>query len=88
MPNFDSIVPITKVDEAYFEEHGAKSIVTSSTGLDFGTYAISDRVVENAVFHLGSMDWSPNQEAIVWFLQNVWNKVIEKVPDAVFLCCR
>ncbi len=36
-----------------------------------------------SVFHLGSMDWIPNQEGIKWFLDEVWPKVIQKEPDLI-----
>ena len=37
-----------------------------------------------SVFHFGSMDWLPNEEAVLWFINNVWNRVLEKVPQAKF----
>ncbi|HMC98069.1 MAG TPA: glycosyltransferase family 4 protein, partial [Flavobacteriales bacterium] len=33
-------------------------------------------------FHLGSMDWLPNEEGIRWLLDNVWPKVLKKRPKA------
>lgn len=84
IPKFDAIVPITDIDKPYFEEQGAKNIFTSSTGLLLKQYHIQDPMVGNAVFHLGSLDWLPNQEAVVWFLDHVWEKVIQKVPKAKF----
>lgn len=33
-------------------------------------------------FHIGSMDWLPNQEGIKWFLENVWNQIIDVFPEA------
>ncbi len=29
------------------------------------------------VFHLGSLDWLPNQEGVEWFLENVWSDLQE-----------
>lgn len=39
---------------------------------------------ENSIFHLGSLDWMPNQEAVKWFLENVWMKVLKQHPDLMF----
>ncbi len=36
---------------------------------------------EKSVYHLGSMDWLPNQEGVSWFVQRVWDKVLEKQKD-------
>jgi glycosyltransferase involved in cell wall biosynthesis len=30
------------------------------------------------------MDWMPNQEAMKWFLENVWETVVEKYPELQF----
>ncbi len=29
---------------------------------------------------IGSLDWMPNLEGLTWFLENVWQKIIEKHP--------
>ena len=44
--------------------------------------SVNDAKVEKAVFHIASMDWQPNQEAVDWFLNEVWPKVISKNSDA------
>ena len=33
------------------------------------------------MFHLGSMDWLPNQDGIRWLLDKVWPRVLAKFPD-------
>ncbi|MFO0931732.1 MAG: glycosyltransferase [Planctomycetota bacterium] len=33
---------------------------------------------------LGSLDWRPNQDGVVWFLDEVWARVRAAVPDARF----
>jgi glycosyltransferase involved in cell wall biosynthesis len=30
------------------------------------------------------MDWQPNQQAMVWFVSQVWPLVIKQEPDAIF----
>lgn len=36
------------------------------------------------LFHLGSLDWEPNREGIEWFLEEVWEKVLESYPSLTF----
>lgn len=36
------------------------------------------------LFHLGALDWIPNQEGLLWFLDNVWGKVLRHKPDLQF----
>lgn len=82
----DAIVPITVVDEAYFRSWGIhKPFFSSPTGLLMERYQV-DHTNEQplGVFHFGSMDWMPNEEAVLWFVQHAWKKVLEKVPQAKF----
>lgn len=81
---FDAILPITDVDKPYFEELGCAQLMTSSTGILLDDAVMNEPVSEGQVFHLGSLDWKPNQEAIKWFLDRVWPLVLEKCPDAIF----
>ncbi|MGZ3863861.1 MAG: glycosyltransferase family 4 protein [Bacteroidia bacterium] len=82
----DAIVPITKVDEDYFRQWGInKPYCTSPTGLVFENYPVDNsNEMPLSVFHFGSMDWLPNEEAVLWFVENVWDKVLQKVPQAKF----
>lgn len=82
----DMIVPITSVDQHYFEGWNIKKpFFSSPTGLLLENYRVS-HVSEKplSVFHFGSMDWMPNEEAVLWFANEVWGKVIERVPAAKF----
>lgn len=82
----DAIVPITQVDEDYFRKWGiSKAYCSVPTGLIFDKYTVSNvNEIPQSVFHFGSMDWLPNEEAVLWFVNNVWDKVLEKVPQAKF----
>ncbi len=37
-----------------------------------------------SVFHLGSLDWMPNQEGVKWFVESVWPLVLAEQPKATF----
>ena len=37
---------------------------------------------ELSLFHIGAMDWMPNQESIAWLLEEVWPVVHREVPCA------
>jgi glycosyltransferase involved in cell wall biosynthesis len=36
------------------------------------------------VFHLGALDWLPNQEGLLWFLKEIWPVVHKDHPDTSF----
>lgn len=81
---FDALVPITDIDKPYFEKLGCHQIFTSSTGILLGDALKTEPLTQGHVFHLGSLDWKPNQEAIRWFLDEVWPLVLGQCPEAIF----
>lgn len=36
------------------------------------------------ILYIGTLSWEANKEGLVWFLRNVWPKVLEKHPDVMF----
>jgi glycosyltransferase involved in cell wall biosynthesis len=85
MNELDAIVTITDIDKEYFQQLGfKKSIYTCITGVDVNAYMQKNsvNVKPKTIFHFASMDWMPNQEAVMWFLNNCWQKVHQAVPDA------
>lgn len=82
----DAIVPITSVDQKYFESWNIqKPYFSSPTGLLLEKYKVDHtKEAPLSVFHFGSMDWMPNEEAVLWFVNEVWSKVMAKQPQAKF----
>lgn len=83
---YDFLVPITSRDEKAFNRLGNKK---PSLALPTGI-VIKDVCQEIKlsnvlrVAHLGALDWSPNQEGILWFLEQVWPHVKLQHPNAEF----
>ena len=79
---FDGIATITKHDANYFSNLGCKTkIIDIPFGLNVDDYKVSkEKELFPSLFHLGSMDWIPNQEGIRWFLDNVWLRIYTKHP--------
>jgi glycosyltransferase involved in cell wall biosynthesis len=82
----DAIVPITEVDKNYFKKWGIhKPYHVSPTGIQLQQYQVNHgQELPFSVFHFGSMDWLPNEEAVWWFVNNVWDKILAKIPQAKF----
>ncbi len=81
----DGVAAISPTDAAHFAEHGTRTpIATVPFGVDPKEYADGGSVGPGApvFFHLGSMDWLPNEEGIRWLLESVWPRVIKKRPKA------
>lgn len=80
---YDAVVPITIVDKAMLEKMQCRvPLQTAPLGIDTSEYSFCPDVPgQFSVFHLGSMDWMPNIEAVEWFLKHVYKELIKKIPD-------
>jgi glycosyltransferase involved in cell wall biosynthesis len=80
---YDLLVPITVRDLEVFNKMGNKKpAFVSMTGID--TTAIisnTDDVEFPSIFHIGALDWAPNQEGLLWFFNNVWGNLSKKFPN-------
>ena len=82
---FEGVAAITAEDEAILLGMN-KNIRTSVIpfGVD-GTLLnspLSDSVAPYSMFHIGSIRWLPNGDALSWFLQEILPLVLEKQPEA------
>jgi polysaccharide biosynthesis protein PslH len=79
----DSVIAISEKDAAYFSKINSKiPVLTIKTGIQLATE--SGNCDENNLFFIGSFDWQPNLEGILWFLENVWPDLILKFPTLKF----
>ncbi|MCL2434555.1 MAG: glycosyltransferase family 4 protein [Lentimicrobiaceae bacterium] len=80
----DGYMPITEVDHIFFQKQFPNlSSKVIPYGIDLSTYQYEDQQIDESnisLFHIGSMNWQPNIEGMIWFLENVWKKVVEKHP--------
>ena len=79
---FDGIASISSVDEKFFIATGTNvPVITIGFGTDMGNLpGLPDESEFPGLFHIGSMNWIPNQNGIKWFLENVWNIVHSTFP--------
>jgi glycosyltransferase involved in cell wall biosynthesis len=81
----DGVAAISDSDAQKFRQYNRSiPICTIPFGVDLNDYPIESTSVKNSpmFFHLGSMDWQPNDEGIRWLLSKVWPRVIGKYPKA------
>ncbi len=83
---YDFLVPITQRDADKFKGFkNTKPVHVSPTGVNAKKYQPTQKQPNNLkFFHIGAMDWTPNQEGLLWFLENVWQTIAEKYPEAEF----
>lgn len=84
--NYDVMVPITKRDGDLFVKLGCKiPMHVTPTGIDAETFLPDyDNIDYPSLFHLGALDWPPNQEGLKWFFANVWPGILKEFPDLKF----
>ena len=80
--DYDGVVCITRPDAQYFQANGCRRPVTDIPfGIASPELADNVGVEENTLFHIGSMDWMPNEESIRWFLREVWPMLHRELPQ-------
>lgn len=79
----DGLAAITPEDAAKYIDMGYKGpLITIPFGIYINDYQMrTEPVIYPGLFHLGSMDWKPNEEGIQWMLETVWPLIIERIPD-------
>lgn len=80
---FDALLPMTQQDSKVFSEINLtvqQKIIPIALNPDVYPYE-DNKNDELSLFHLGSMDWMPNQEAIEWFLENCWYEIKKSSPS-------
>ena len=81
----DAVAAISDEDAAKFKEYHAElKVKTIPFGVDLADYPVEPyRDGETTeFFHLGSMDWAPNEEGVRWLVENIWPKVVANEPNA------
>jgi polysaccharide biosynthesis protein PslH len=83
MNQYDVIVPITKRDREQFDQLGnQKPSYVCPAGLDPD---ITDATVippfRSSLFFIGSLEWKPNQDGLIWFVQQVMPVMRNQFPD-------
>ncbi|MCB0805824.1 MAG: glycosyltransferase [Bacteroidales bacterium] len=81
--SYDGIACISSKDAAFFSEHGCNiPITTVPFGVDTDIYKSGLTDYEfPSLFHIGSMNWMPNEEGINWFLEKAWPLIHADLPD-------
>lgn len=83
---YDLLVPITERDRIILDKIGnSRPTHVSPTGIDTKQLIPHARNLEYpSVFHIGSLEWAPNQEGLLWFVDKCWPKLHVKFPELKF----
>lgn len=83
---YDVMVPITSRDADIFVDMGCKLPVhVTPTGIGTDTLIPDREKIEfPSIFHIGALDWAPNQEGLFWFLDRIWPQLHKANPETKF----
>jgi len=83
---YDAVLPITSRDGRMLQSLGCVlPYHVVPMGLNASELTPDHRFLEfPSVFHIGALDWIPNQEGLQWFFEEVWGRIMEKHPDVKF----
>lgn len=78
----DGIIAITPVDARNLDRLShSTNIISIPFGINLESLSESPVQPEEAsLFHIGSMNWYPNEESIKWLISEVWPSVTKKLP--------
>ncbi len=84
--NFDGVVCITANDAESFQSDGCRKPIID---IPFGINVSSEdsqpfsffQTQQLSLYHIGAMDWLPNQEGLLWFLNEVWPTLHRQLPQ-------
>lgn len=80
----DGLVTFTDRDMEKFERAGFRGDrLVVPIGIDTEQYrAVDITPTKRSIAFIGSLDWQPNIEGLLWFVREVWETVIAQYPDA------
>ena len=88
LKDVDGYMTISQPDYDYFSSTVAEKAGTVIPfGLDMDNYEVEDEYIPSEqpkLFHIGSMNWSPNMEGIEWFLEDIWPEIHQNHPELTF----
>ncbi len=85
--HYDGIATITKKDGETLHGLGCHiSLIDIPFGIDLANFKENPGIESDfpSLFHLGAMNWIPNEEGIRWFLDEVWPLVNKEFPNLKF----
>lgn len=79
---FTGTVTVSETDRVRLKNNfGIKNVFAIPTGVDTDYFAPREVPVEvNSLVFTGSMDWLPNEDAILFFVREILGKIKERIP--------
>lgn len=84
LPKFDGLIPISPIDANLLKQFGChQKMMVLPAGVDTNNYPflLPDQPTEATLFFIGSLDWLPNRQGLIWFFNEVLPIVRKTFPE-------
>lgn len=84
---FDCVIAVSEADAQYMRErYGLKHVRAIPTSVDTNYFEFAPLAADSppSIVFVGSMDWSPNEDGVLWFASQVLPLIHAAHPDATF----
>jgi polysaccharide biosynthesis protein PslH len=81
---FDHVLTVSEEDQRTIQhEFGIDHVSTLPTGVDTDYFRpLGNHAEPGRLAFVGSMDWDPNEDGVVWFLESIYPFIRQAVPNA------
>ena len=86
---YDYIIPISEIDTQKYNKLGnLKPILTIPFGIDIDE--LTSKLIETkennneSINYIGALDWIPNQDGLLWFIEKCLPLILNKIPSLKF----
>lgn len=82
--SFDHVLTVSEADQQTVRgEFGIDHVSTIPSGVDTNHFRpFNNPAQPGRIAFVGSMDWDPNEDGIVWFLDCIYSRIRQAVPNA------
>ena len=56
-------------------------VMVIPNGVDLDFFNINRSPEKNRIVAIGSLDWQPNEEGLIWFIDNVWPRILTRINN-------
>lgn len=75
---------VSYIDKSFI---GIKNITVLQNGVDNKKFYPSNSIIKNRIIFSGNMNYQPNIEAVIWFMDNCFKELKTLIPEFEFVIC-
>ncbi len=86
VPRFRKVLVCSREDQEYLINHTGINVELLQNGVNTDIFKPRFQTFErNRVLFTGNMDYAPNIDAVSYFAEEIWPKIVKQIPDAKFI---